>query len=581
MHFQQRCEPSQSGRKLARRNSFSIFRFSFIAYIITCCLFNFAHGASSCGGNASISAKDQCSSIESLWTSLNFQPKVVYEPVAMTISMKYSFQLLTNEIISLHLPGFRRMQGSGLLGNISTCDVSFRLYWDECQNILTLVPSSSFPQNQVINCRLYPSDGLQLPEFGVITDSKTISISTNAVAFSYMFPSITRFCASHVGGVGSITNGPGLRFDPGMAGVVNDMYVTVNASATILPMDSIIFEMSDFVAEGCTLNPQWSASAGCAANQSHNHTTNNSQSCTYSTSFCYRREECSNLCYLTENCVQESIAFQGCNKSCTIVAMSNFSNVSYEWNCEKNWLKVIFDSPIEANREKTVKIPSAYKIRLPLRGITPANSGIKFEANFQKGKIDWTPVENLNSVGALRETSLRFDPPVAGYNINITFQFIPAMPMVHGDLILLRMSYFDLACDVYATGNSSNVTSDYENSTSLVNVSNSSQSSQGQTKCFYSMGIRTLPENVIEVLRWVNSEQTLYLQVNQPIPAGQHISLTIPSAFGFKVPRFGIQRSSNAFQVSAEAKSGMVVWTPIEQYDLIGGILHSFSCVRC
>ncbi|EKX41450.1 hypothetical protein GUITHDRAFT_141940 [Guillardia theta CCMP2712] len=493
----------------------------------------------------------------------------------MTISMKYSFPLLTNEIISLHLPGFRRMQGSGLLGNISTCDASFRWYWDECQNLLTLVPSSSFPQNQVINCRLYPRDGLQLPEFGVITDSKTISISTNAVAFSYMFPTITRFCASHVGGVGSITNGPGLQFVPGMAGVVNDMYVTVNASATILPMDSIIFEMSDFVAEGCTLNPQWSASAGCAANQSHNHTTNYSQSCTYSTSFCYRREECSNLCYLTENCVQESIVFQDCNNSCTMVAMINFSNVSYEWNCEKNWLKVIFDSPIEANREKTVKIPSAYRIRLPLRGITPANSGIKFEANFQNGKIDWTPVKNLNSVGALRETSLRFDPPVAGYNINITFQFIPDMPMVQGDLMLLRMSYFDLACDVYATENSSNVTSDYENSTSLVNVSNSSQSSQGQTKCFYSMGIRTLPENVIEVLRWVNSEQTLYLQVNQPISAGQHISLTIPSAFGFKVPRLGIQRSSNAFQVSADAKSGMVVWTPIEQYDLIGAFVNT------
>eukprot|EP00960_Hanusia_phi_P060530 764531-Hanusia_phi.AAC.3 len=559
----------------AKRAFSTFFLSTYLACILLLCSISIADGALSCGGNTSIITTDPCQNIDSLWTSIDFQPKIVYEPVSMTISMKYPFPILPSEIISFHLPGFRRVQGTGIVGNISTCDVAFRLYWDECQKILTLVSPSSLPRNQLITCHLSQSDGVQLPEFGVITDSKVISISTNAVAFAYMFPSTDRFCVSKVGGVGSIANGPKLRFEPGMAGAVNDLYVTINTSAQVLSADSMIFEMNDLVAEACMLNQQWSSSGACENQSVSNRTTNNSQPCTYTKSLCYRREGCSDLCFLTENCVSDTLNFPSCNKTCNIVAISSYGNVSYEWNCEQNLLKIIFDSEIEANNENTYKIPSAYRIRLPLRGISPGNSGIKFEANFQNGKIDWSPIEYLNSIGAFRDTLLRFDPPIAGSRINITFQFIPDMPMEHGDLILLRMSYFDLSCDVYVTGNSSNVTLDESNLTSTANNSNATQSSQEQAKCFYWEGTQSFPDDVVKVLRWMNAEKTLYLHVNKPILRGQQISLTVPSAFGFQVPRRGIQRSLDAFQVSAEATSGRVVWSPIEKYDLIGAFVNT------
>ncbi len=112
------------------------------------------------------------------------------------------------------------------------------------------------------------------------------------------------------------------------------------------------------------------------------------------------------------------------------------------WDAQLETLDMVVSRSIARDDEIVVYIPS--ELRLPVTGLT-SSSVISLVTNARQGQVgrqNPSRVQILQTVGALWNTVVIFDPPTFDEAINITFEFRSRMEIVTGDTVTLTLEGF-------------------------------------------------------------------------------------------------------------------------------------------
>ena len=112
------------------------------------------------------------------------------------------------------------------------------------------------------------------------------------------------------------------------------------------------------------------------------------------------------------------------------------------WHAERQELRIVAVSPVQALERIMLKIPALSGLALPATGIREGGGGVMFASDAAAGPVQPGGVCNVQPVGAFLRSRLSFEPPVASKAAVVKIALTPAMPCVPGETIRVDFEGF-------------------------------------------------------------------------------------------------------------------------------------------
>eukprot|EP00960_Hanusia_phi_P062486 765165-Hanusia_phi.AAC.1 len=209
-------------------------------------------------------------------------------------------------------------------------------------------------------------------------------------------------------------------------------------------------------------------------------------------------------------------------------------------NCPAQTITVFpGEAGFKAGEEVTVTVPLEAGIHIPALGIRSNSTAYRVSFDSYICPVADFPFRPPFPIGFFHNFTVDFAPRVAGREAVMVAAFRPEMGLYSGDTVGLILANFTRA----------------DTSGCIVTLSQ--------------------PPGVTGLANWTANSSTLTIEMIGTVPAGQPLTITIPSSSGLMLPREGLDPEALPIKMESTAVAGPILPTVVHQFPAVGSLLDS------
>ena len=317
-------------------------------------------------------------------SSLSCYPALSGSPINIQLSFICNTFVNQGELITVSLPGFRRISGSGYLNLTGPSQFLFSNFYDNCSALLFLIAKQEIPPLTDVQIIIQESQGITSPVSGIAAESPLYTLSTNAV---------------------DILESPASRFQ-----IVSPIGSFSQSSST-LTFPSLFSQSLAQAGEDCLVTFNLTTSMSISSGD-------------------------------TLRIWLPGFSHVFRNKSLPLSYACQNNLMIAVWDDVLSNVVVSFQTEVPAF---TDICGSILGLALPVYGIQPESSPILISINASAGPVDWTRVRNLQPVGAfLNLSKIAFQPAKAGTAAEMNITLYTSMKIAYSSLLMVDLPMFSL-----------------------------------------------------------------------------------------------------------------------------------------